>query len=66
MTNQEILTQGASIQRTHNELLKEALELLKDLCNADPPYTQTEINQMAGPFLNTAYGEGILLWGEEY
>ena len=48
-----------------NELLREALELLKDLCNADPPYTQTEINQMAGPILNTAYGEGIRLPGEE-
>ena len=65
MDKQGAVAEILSIQRTHNELLREALELLKDLCNADPPYTQSEINEKAGPTLNTAYGEGILLSGEE-
>mgnify|MGYP003654775791 CR=1 FL=1 len=65
MTKQGAVAEILSIQLKHNELLKEALELLKDVCNADPAYTQSEINEMAGSILNTAYDEGILLSGEE-
>ena len=42
-----------------------ALEALKDICNADPVYSQDEVREMAIEPLNQAYDHGIRLSNEE-
>jgi len=50
-----------------NELLREALQALKDILNAsdnDQPYTTKELETFVTPILGAAYEAGIRLDGE--
>lgn len=66
MTSQE-LKQKEEREMTERQLkaLMECAEGLKDVINADPPYSQTELEEVFAPLLGELYESGILLPGEE-